>query len=296
MISFDGLVVEQDQIRTLLAIAQHKSFNRAAGALGVRQPAVSQQMRRLEDRLGRALFVRSASGVEPTPDGEAMMVYVKALVDLSEDMRRRFSRRSGEVTVRIGLAEDFSRSALPHLLTLLAERRPDICIRASCLGFDRTVTEFDERRLDVIVVRQDLRLHDAEPLLRTKVAWYGRKDTPRPVPDPVPLLLAPGPTPLRTGILDALSAARRTWRIPLETLSLATAEAAMRAGVGVTALPRGLALGDLVELGPEAGLPDVPDRSFVMKRHAGREGEAVEIVASALRTAAAMSFPPDAHS
>lgn len=295
MISFDGLVVEQDQIRTLLAIAQHKSFSRAASSLGVRQPAVSQQMRRLEDRIGCPLFVRSASGVEPTSDGEAMMVYVRALVNLSEDMRRHFSRRNGEIAVRIGLAEDFSRAALPRVLTMLSDIDPNISIRASCFGFERTVAEFAEQRLDAIVVRQDPRLPEAEPLLRTGVVWYGRKDTVCPVSDPVPLLLAPGPAPLRSGILDALSAAGRSWRIRLETLSLATAEAAMRAGVGVTALPKGLALGDLVELGPEAGLPTVPDRRFVLQRHLTREPDAVETVAAVLRAAAKLSFPEAAH-
>lgn len=295
MLDDDGPLVEREQIRTLLTIVERKSFSAAAAALGVRQPAVSQQVRRLEQRLGRPVFRRTARGVELTADGEAIMIYARAMVALTEDLRRHFSLKVPQV-IRIGLAEDFSRTALPHVLWLFAREHPAIELRISCMGFDQTMAAYRDRRLDACVLVADPRIPEAEPLWNAPLAWFGRDDLPLPIADPVPLIVppadvgAPGPGFLRHVAIDALSASRRTWRVAVETFSLATAESALHAGLGVVPLPRGLRLMPrIAELGDGHQLPALPDRQFVMMCRDDAEAAALSFC-GLLRTAAQLSF------
>jgi DNA-binding transcriptional LysR family regulator len=85
-------------------IAEEGSFTRAAARLNIAQPWLSAQMRKLEYELGVQLLVRKSSGVQPTPEGEALLPYAK---QLSEAVRmfRETARRMGDIqtkTVRLG--------------------------------------------------------------------------------------------------------------------------------------------------------------------------------------------------
>ena len=66
---------EPELLRTFLAVAHSLSFTRAATSLGLRQSTVSQHVRRLEDTVGRQLFVRDTRSVALTADGEALTGY-----------------------------------------------------------------------------------------------------------------------------------------------------------------------------------------------------------------------------
>jgi DNA-binding transcriptional LysR family regulator len=72
-----AVVYEPELLRTFLAVSQSLSFTRAAEALGIRQPTVSQHVRRLEEAVGRPLFVRDTRSVALTSDGEAMAGFAR---------------------------------------------------------------------------------------------------------------------------------------------------------------------------------------------------------------------------
>ncbi|MFC3691091.1 LysR family transcriptional regulator [Chenggangzhangella methanolivorans] len=297
----DGPLIERDQIRTLLAIAEANSFSAAAAALGVRQPAVSQQIRRLEARIGRPVFRRSSRGVALTPEGEAIMIYVRAMVSLTEDLRRHLRGGARTEIIRIALTEDFSRTALPTVLWLFAQEHPEVELRISCVGFDRSVSDFREGRVDACVLVADPRIPEAEPLWSAKLVWFGRRGLSLPVADPVPLIVPPadagvsGPGFLRNVAIETLAAAGRSWRIAVETFSLATAESALQAGLGVLPLPQALKLAPgVAELAAGHGLPEPADRRFVIMTRDDAPGS-VTAFCALIRAAAAMSFEVDAR-
>ncbi|QGF22675.1 LysR family transcriptional regulator [Raineyella fluvialis] len=85
----DGDDVDTRLVRAFLAVAQHGTFTRAAGVLGVSQQAVSQQVRRLEDLLGQRLFVRHGAGVALTAKGFDLRPQAEALVRATDVLFRR---------------------------------------------------------------------------------------------------------------------------------------------------------------------------------------------------------------
>ena len=89
-------LVRGKQFKLLTAIVETKSFGKAALVLGVTQPSVSQHVKRLETIVGHPLFRRSSKGAELTAHGEALIMYVRAIQVLTEDLQRYFdnARRS----------------------------------------------------------------------------------------------------------------------------------------------------------------------------------------------------------
>ena len=75
--------LDPDLLRTFVAVAEHRSFTRAAAALHRTQSAASTQIRRLEDKLGAPLLHRSTAHVEMTPAGERLLGYARQMLALS---------------------------------------------------------------------------------------------------------------------------------------------------------------------------------------------------------------------
>lgn len=288
-------VLTAEQIRTMIAIVEQGSFNKAAGSLGVRQSAVNQQVVRLEERLGRRLFERTKTGVRLTNDGEAVLIYSRAVAQLGSDLRRQLALSQPKALLRIGLSEDFARTALPAVLGLLARRHPALCFEVLSATSPAVLFDaLDRHELDVIVGRRTPHSGRGQVLWSGPTAWVGRADLPLPIRDPVPLVLAPAGGVLRGMMLDALRDAGRRWRVVFESSGLATLEAAVRAGLGVAASPIRMDLLDLVHLDGAAGLPELEPSTFVYECAEPARSEVAFAFCEVLRTAARLSFAPGA--
>ena len=289
-------VLTSDQIRTIVAVVEQGSFNKAAASLGVRQPAVNQQVARIEGRLGRRLFGRTKTGVRLSTDGEAVLIYARAMMQLGSELQRQLASSNSETVLRIGLSEDFARTALPAVLGLFARRHPTLRFEAMSATAPAILFDaLDRHELDVVVGRRTPRSSRGQVLWSGPTAWVGRADLVLPVQDPVPLVLAPAGGVMRGMMLDALQGAARRWRVVFESSGLATLEAAVRAGLGVAACPIRMDLLDLVHLDGTAGLPELPPSTFVYERAEPVRSEAALAFCKILRTAARLSFAPEAE-
>src|SRR3984957_2251777 len=103
-------------LQTFLAIAQTRSFTRAAERLGLRQSTVSQHIRRLEHEAGRRLFVRDTHSVTMTADGEAMIEFARGILAANERAERYFAGSELRGRRRVGAAEGFVRCLVPEVL------------------------------------------------------------------------------------------------------------------------------------------------------------------------------------
>src|SRR5918997_4203225 len=102
-----------DLLRTLVAIADTGSFNRAARAVFRTPSAVSMQMKKLEDQIGRPLFAKDGRSVVLTPDGEALVGYGRRILKLAEEAMARFRGPEIQGTIRLGTPDDYAGQYLP---------------------------------------------------------------------------------------------------------------------------------------------------------------------------------------
>lgn len=117
-----GRPVELRQLAYFVAIADEGGFARAAEALHVGQPAVSQQLRRLERELGVVLFERTTRRVRLTAEGDRLLPEARAVLAAAERTRRLAAELAGASSLRLGTSPAPGRR-LPGLLAAIASAR-----------------------------------------------------------------------------------------------------------------------------------------------------------------------------
>ena len=131
-----------DLLKTFLAISDTGSFTRAAEEVHKTQSAVSMQMKRLEELLGRPLFARDGRASRFTPDGERLVEYARRLVAMNDEAVSTFQRPELTGTVRFGTPDDYADRFLPEILARFARTHPMVTVDVDCLNtsvlFDRT--------------------------------------------------------------------------------------------------------------------------------------------------------------
>ena len=122
-----------DELRVLLAVAGQRSFTRAARQLSFSQPAISQQIKKLESYFNAPLLLRSANGrqVELTEEGEAVCRYGREILSLLDELRDELahSREIRRPPLHIGASMTIGTQLLPRLLPPLRQARPELAVK-----------------------------------------------------------------------------------------------------------------------------------------------------------------------
>ena len=283
-------LVDPGMIRLLLAIAESGRFAAAAAALGVSQPSVSQQVKKIERCVGRSLFRRTRRGVELTTDGQAVIVYARAMHGLTNDLKAQIGRLVDGVEVAAGMSEDFCRTALSSVLRLFVLDHPRVRVRILSGTYETLTTAIESRSVDFAIMRRYDRFPDAEHLFRDELTWFGGLDLALPIADPVPLVLPLAPNPSRNTVVECLRASGRSSVIRFESIGIAGMEMALGAGLGVCAGPRSMALLNVAPLADRHGLPALPHVDFVLVRAAPALSDVAHAFSAVLREAAQSRF------
>src|SRR5690349_4095509 len=108
--------LDPELLRAFVAVADRRSFTRAAAALNRTQSAVSMQIKRLEDRLGVELFSRTKANVDLSAAGEGLLGYARRILTLNEEAVGRLAERKVDGVVRLGVMDDYGTFIVPPLL------------------------------------------------------------------------------------------------------------------------------------------------------------------------------------
>lgn len=266
-----------DVLRAFLAVAEARSFTKAAERLHRTQAAVSAQIKRLEEQLGQRLFVRTSRSVALTEDGEMFLAYAEQIVRINEDALRRFAAPDVSGTVRLGIPEDYATRFLPVVLSRFARAYHQIRLEVQC-GLSQTLLGLLQRNeLDLILITRRPDVHDGLVVRREPLAWVGSRQHGASIVDPVPLALYPaGACFYRELALPALEAVGRRWRVVYVSSSINGLRSAVTAGLAVTVLTRSALTPDMREFGLDAGFPVLPEVEITLHSSVGAKNEAAE--------------------
>jgi DNA-binding transcriptional LysR family regulator len=145
--------VELRHLRYFVAIAEERSFTRAAERLWVAQPGLSTQIRRLETELGIQLFERHTRGVDLTDAGEIFLERARVALAAAEEARAtgRDLKLGLVGSVRLGIATAARWSAVPSLLETFAEQRPDVEVTVVESHGGTLLRDLRDGRLDALL-------------------------------------------------------------------------------------------------------------------------------------------------
>ncbi|WP_243716654.1 LysR family transcriptional regulator [Actinomadura darangshiensis] len=273
--------LETGLLRSFVTAVRAGSITRAATALGHTQPALSQQLRRLESVVGRPLLHRSPSGVSPTRAGEELLPYAERILSLSAQALTETGRAlTGHCGV--GLLEDLAASQLPQALADLARLHPGATLEVLCSSNAATREAYDTGRVQLVL--DEVKDLPGPPrwTVRRPLVWAIGQGV-EVTADPLPVVLFSSTCTWRTSVLETLERAGRRWRVAFESNSLLGVLAAVRAGLGVAALmPANLE--PAMACHDADALPALPDVEFGLARHPRTGGDPlVDAVETALR-------------
>ncbi|MDP2112415.1 MAG: LysR substrate-binding domain-containing protein [Thiobacillus sp.] len=256
------------ELKYLVALADHGHFGRAAEACFITQSTLSTQIRKLEDFLGVTLFDRSLKRVTPTPIGQEILQAARSIVEESERIRElaRHSQDPMARTIHLGVIPTLGPYYLPHALTLVHKKHPDLRLLLREEMTPQILEHLANGKLDAgllaLPVNDDsLRVEPLfyEPFLAALPAGHplAKRDTLK-VSDIIneKLLLLDEGHCLRDQALDVCGSGSRG-REEVRATSLETLRQMVAMGLGLTLLP---ALA--VDAGPRVSKKAVEIRPF----------------------------------
>lgn len=160
------MAIEIDTLRSFLVLSEQLHFRRAAEILHVSQPALSKQIRRLEDQLGGQLLVRRSGGMHLTAAGQVLLQRARQIIDDSESAERvtRLALKGEAGTLRVGFGIAVLARGLPKLMLRFRRRFPNVDLSVRNMSTSDQIQALTDRRIDVGFVRLPIRTRDIETI------------------------------------------------------------------------------------------------------------------------------------
>lgn len=252
--------IPTDLLRTLVAVVDLRSFTKAAASLGVTQPAVSAQIKRLQFLLAGDLFDRSAQGVSLTPHGEAVVTYARRMLSINDEIiGLNGLAPKPELVIRVGTPSDFVASIVPETLARLRARWPAIRYSVCTDFYEPLMRQWRSGELDVLIALSTTQPHDARHSCEQEIVWIRGNETRFDPAGPVPLVSYGEPGIYHRHAVKALRGAGLDWEIVFTGPSIRSLCNAVAAGLGVMPITRQRARSLGMSVWEDAPLPKLPD-------------------------------------
>ncbi|MBP1298274.1 DNA-binding transcriptional LysR family regulator [Bradyrhizobium elkanii] len=258
-------ILDPDLLQAFVAVAEHRSFTRAASALNRTQSAVSMQVKRLEERLQAELFHRSTSSVDLSAAGEGLLGYARRILSLNAEAVGRVRAHGTDGQVRLGVMDDYGTMIVPPLLKDFIASYPLIHVEMET-GLTSTMTDRLGEAYDLVIAMHPEARGEGE-LLRTEQAVWAASAAHRVEElDPLPVALYPQGCLFRSWAMQALDQANRPWRLAFVSHSLSAVEAIAAQGLAVTVVKSGTFPPTLRRLTARDGMPRLPRAEIRLHR------------------------------
>lgn len=244
-----------NRLRALVTVVDLGGFRRAAEALHVTQPAVSQQIRQLNSLIKGPIFTATGRQLRLSQQGEELLGYARRIVALNDEAVARFVPPAGSVRLSIGIVNQLA-EALPEFLRLMTRNMPQAQVSVRTGLSESLEGHVATGQLDLALL---LQFRSQRPdttcreLGQMHMDWFGQPAHGEKAA--LPLTLFTEPCTFRGRIIEALKASAMPWRISYEGPELVGLRAVAKAGLGVACL---VANGDELWGLPRAVRPGLP--------------------------------------
>ena len=230
--------IDMDLARTFVTICEAGNFSRAAELVGRTPSAISLQVKKLEDLIGRTVFARDSRSVALTPDGEILLAYARRLLSLNDEALNRFRAPPLEGLVRLGAPEDSGIIILPQILKRFAATHSHVEVEVR-LGASVVLEQHCRSgELDVVIINgREVTTPRARELHTESLVWVGLRHGRAATRTPLPLAVAEHGCPWRATALAELDKAGISYRVAYSSEQCQGQIAAVHADLAVAALP-----------------------------------------------------------
>lgn len=253
-----------DLLRTFVAVAQSETFAAAATLVGRTQSAITQQMQRLEQEVGCALFEKHGRNKAMTADGVRLLAYAHKILVLNDAAVQMAGSHGAAEKIRIGSPHDVADSILPNLLRRLSKLSTELQMEINVGRSPFLMDALRDKTLDLAI---STRYDDAFPGIRLRTSpmvWICAEDFILNPAEPLPLVMADEVSLFRQLSIAKLDERHIPWRTSYMSPTLTGIKAAISAGLGVTARTTELLDANMRVLTESDGLPRLPEVAFYL--------------------------------
>lgn len=229
--------LDLDQLQTFVAIADTGSFTRAADEVHRTQSAVSMQMRRLEERIGKPLFTKDGRTNRLTEEGERLLAYARRMMRLNRETLAAFDDTSLEGQIRIGTPDDYADRFLPEIMGRFARSNPRVELSVICEPTANLAELIRRGQLDIALVTHCDDVRPVEIVRREPLLWVTSASHAVHEEAVLPLAVGRPNCAWRKAATEQLVAQNREYRILFTSWSAQVVIAAVLGGLAVSVLP-----------------------------------------------------------
>jgi DNA-binding transcriptional LysR family regulator len=260
-------LLDIDQLRTLIAIADTGSFTRAADVVHKTQSAVSMQMKRLEERVGRDIFEKDGRASKLTEDGERLLDYARRIVQLNHDCVLSFSDAALSGRVKLGVPDDYADRYLPEILARFTRSNSKVEVTVICEPTPMLIERIQANELDLAIITHSDHRAPAEVIRHERLLWVTSSRAQVHEETPVPLALGRPTCQWRQAATERLERVGRPFRVLYASWNSTAVSATVTAGLAVSVLPESAVRPGMRVLGPSDGYPALPSVKIALMRN-----------------------------
>ncbi|MDX2451065.1 LysR substrate-binding domain-containing protein [Desulfosarcina sp.] len=251
-----------DFLRTFIAVADTKGFTKAGRQVNRSQSAVSMQIKRLEDEVGKPLFERIGKTVKLTTEGSLLIKFARRIVKEHDDAVMALSKPVLKGFIRFGSPEHFTAGVLPKLLARFASSYPDVLVEMRCENSDKIKESVDRGELDIGLCTQIS--EGGQVIYHDPVVWVTDSGFIVQKDKALSLAVFEDDCIFRSWAVEALEQAGIEYRIVYVSRSISGILDAVRAGLAIAPIVKSNVPPDLKMVGIENGLPVLPISNVVL--------------------------------
>jgi DNA-binding transcriptional LysR family regulator len=263
-----AILLDIDQLKTFAAIADTGSFTRAAEVVHKTQSAVSMQMKRLEERLGRPVFERDGRASRLTEDGERLLDYARRILRLNQECIASFADAELAGRVRLGVPDDYADRYLPEILARFSRSNPKVEVTVVCEPTPMLAERIAAADLDLAIITHVEGRSPAEVIRQERLLWVSSTRHAVHEEPVLPLALGRPNCNWRRAATERLDRIGRSHRILYASWNSNAVGAAVLAGLAVAVLPESAVRPGMRVLGPGDGFPPLPSCKIGLLRNA----------------------------
>jgi len=254
-------LLELDLLRTLVAIAETGNFSAAAEVVFRTPSAVSMQVKRMEELLGRPVFQRDSRSVSLTPDGETLLVHARRVLAMNNQMVAQFITPDVAGIVRLGAPDDAAERLLPCMLRRFARSHPCVTVDVVVDSSTTLMERVRNRTLDMTLITCEAGFagdEKAEILIRERLVWAGLKGGIAVENTPLPISVWEEGCVWRNAGLKGLDESGTPYRIAFQSANISGQKAAILADLAVAPIPISSLNEKIVRVDDGGRLPALP--------------------------------------
>lgn len=278
-----------DLLRAFVSVAQLNSFTKAGEILGRSQPAVSLQIKRLEELVDEPLLSRIGKDLELTEAGESLYDYANQILTLNDLAISQLSKSSISGKIRLGIPSEFATVLLPKIVSRFAKAYPNVTLEVNCELSKQLLSKEGKASHDLILALEDKPAATVSDLVKTDdLVWVASVDHNAQKVSTVPLIAAAEGCIYRHRAIRVLDRSQQPWQIVYTNPDLTGIQYAIQEGLGVTVLAKSTVPKNLKILSPSARFPDLGKVGIsLICSNRNKKNEAVNLLIEFLKTSLA---------